>query len=348
MLGPAESFFKELPSTGKVLVLDLGFLGDTIQLMPALHCIREALPQAHLTAMAAEHIKDILHICPWLDAIKGYPRFPNSPGLAWHAGFLKRLRAEKYDVVINLNGSDRSAILTKLAGAPLRLGRVPPRVAWFWPRCFTHTVEIPYEGPLYRQRRECLRLAGFPVLQTEPRFLTEIPAEVAAKAERLADEGHGYIHLSPFATQDSKELREDVLVSLIDSLHEQGHRLVVSCAPNIRERGKLNTLLGKVAVRPWKVFDGSLSLLELAAIIARSRVHLGADSGALHVAVAAGAATVSWWRDYKGAEEWKPYGENHYAFVGFETPEGLEGVDTEKLLRAVELQSSKVPSKLQP
>ncbi len=330
-----ESFYQQIQGARNVLVLDLGFLGDTIHLIPALHCIREALPQARLTVMAGEHIKSILRVCPWLDAVVGYPRFPTSPGLGWHLGFLKKMRAARYDAVINLNGSDRSAILTRLSGATLRLGRVPPKVAWFWPKCFSYTVQVPFKGPLYRQRWECLKQCGFP--GDAPVFAVEVPAQAVSHVNDLCDGRKDFVHLSPFATQDNKELLEESLVSLIDLLHEKGMRIALSCAPNERELNKLEALLGKVEKRPWKVFDGTLNLLELAALIQRSDIHLGGDSGALHVALMVGARTVSWWRDYKGRDEWMPVGDKHVPFIGRETDRGLDCIVPGHVLNEIDL-----------
>lgn len=335
-----ESFYSLVRDAQKVLVLDLGFLGDTIHLLPALHCIRNALPRTHLTVLAGAHIQDILKAAPWIDAIEGYPRFPTSPGLGWHVGFLKKLRAAKYDAVINLNGSDRSAVLTRLSGAPLRLGRVPPKRSLFWKYCFTHTVEEPFEGPLYQQRWRCLRQVGFP--GKRPRFGIEIPADTQAHAKELTGNEHDYIHLSPFTTQDTKELPEQTLAVLINSLQIHKYKVVISCAPNDRERDKLKRVLADVSIPPYRVFDGTLSLLELAAVIARSCLHLGGDSGALHVALMTGVPTVSWWRDYAGSDEWMPVGDGHRTLTSRETPAGLEGIQSQDIMTAVQQQLAKL------
>ena len=46
----------------KVMVLDLGFLGDTIHLLPALWMIRQAYPQAELHAAVADHIISLMDL----------------------------------------------------------------------------------------------------------------------------------------------------------------------------------------------------------------------------------------------------------------------------------------------
>ena len=44
----SEDFCQRTRQAKKVMVLDLGFLGDTIHLLPALWMVRQAYPQAEL------------------------------------------------------------------------------------------------------------------------------------------------------------------------------------------------------------------------------------------------------------------------------------------------------------
>lgn len=332
----ASNFFQLCRHARKVLVLDLGFLGDTIQLIPSLHCIRQAMPDAHLSVMVADHIKDILKVCPWVDAILGYPRFPKGPRWYQDFGRVKALRREKYDVIINLNGSDRSSILTWLSGAPLRSGRRPKRVPPLWAWRYTHWVHIPYGTmPVYRQRWLCLKEAGFP--GDAPTFGTRIPEQVMGKVKELLDGESDYVHVSPFTTLDYKELPEDHLVKVVSELQDKrGLKVVVSCAPNDRERGKLDRLLKRLSRKPWKVFAGELGLLELAGVIQGSRLHLGGDSGAMHVAFMTGVPTVTWFRDYPNKVEWMPEGEHCRVVLGRDTPTGLQGITAADILAAVD------------
>ncbi len=330
----SSSFYDALKGARKVLILDLGFLGDTVHLLPAAWAVRQAVPQARLEVVVAQHITGLLRLTPWVDAVLGYPRFPKGPKWYQDFGRVRAFRRSGYDAVINLNGSDRSSILTWATGAPLRLGRVPPKLHWFWPHLFTHTVAVPYEsGPIFQQRLECLQRAGFPKGAAE--FAITIPEEVAARVEREVG-ATPFVHVSPFTTQDQKELPEGALVEVLAGLRQARPdlELVVSCAPNERERGKLASLLSKLPERPWRVFDGPLNLVGLTALIRRSRLHLGGDSGALHLALMAGAPTVSWFRRYPGMVEWLPQGERHGAVIGEASPEGLRGVDAGALLTA--------------
>lgn len=325
------SFYARCRPVRRLLVLDLGFLGDAIHLIPALNGLREALPDTAIDVVVADHVTGVLEVCPWLNRVYGYRRYPRSLPLWRQPAFIRRMRAKGYDAVVNLNGSDRSSLLTWLSGAPLRLGRTPPKVPWFWSLCFTHTVQVAYgQTPVYQQRWECLREAGFPV--SEPRFAITLPPRALAEVDGLLGDAHGYIHVSPSTTQTLKDLPEAVLVALLNLLHERtGLDVVLSCAPVESEKQRIKRVTDALAFKPLAVLAGNLSLLGLAALISRARVHCGGDSGALHVALMTGVPTVAWFRDYADKVEWLPQGKTHRVVTGAPSPAGLQGISAAAL-----------------
>src|SRR6267154_3741588 len=134
----SESFLNRTRSAQKVMVLDLGFLGDTIHLLPALWMVRQAYPQAELHVAVSTQVTSFMECVPWTDRVWGYMRYPRHATLRENFQFVTRLRREKFDVLINLNGSDRSSWLTFLSGARHRLGRRPRDGGPpFWRKLFT-------------------------------------------------------------------------------------------------------------------------------------------------------------------------------------------------------------------
>jgi ADP-heptose:LPS heptosyltransferase len=251
---------------------------------------------------------------------------------------MKRLRDANFDVVINLNGSDRSSILTGLSGARWRLGRRPQDGGpSFWPLMFTQIVEVPYHSKLIAdQRWECLKLAGFP--GEKPEFTIEIPSAKQASAVAKAGGESGWIHVSPFTTEDYKELPAPQLAEFLNELNRRfaSHKIILSCSGSEREKTKMAALLPKLDFAPWRVFSGDLDLLELAALIQRAAIHVGGDSGGLHVAWMTGVPTVTWFREYDGRADWQPVGEHHRSLVGERQVHGITGISTEDLLAAVD------------
>jgi ADP-heptose:LPS heptosyltransferase len=331
-------FYEATLGAKRVMLLDLGFLGDSIHLLPALWILRQAYPEAELNVMVSEHVTKIMEVAPYVDRVWGYPRFPRGPKWYQDFGRIRRLRAGKFDVVVNLNGSDRSSILTGLSGARWRLGRRPADGGpAFWNAMFTHIVEHPYKTELIStQRWHCLKKAGFP--GDAPEVHIDIPEASRRIALEKAGGKGGWIHVSPFTTENYKELPPSQLSELLRKLNRRfpDKKIILTCAANEREKGKMTALLSALDFSPWRVFGGELDLLELAAIVQASSLHLGGDSGGLHVAWMTGVPTVTWFRRYDGLADWQPVGPHHKSIVGERTPEGLEGINSDEIVGMTE------------
>jgi ADP-heptose:LPS heptosyltransferase len=141
-----------------------------------------------------------------------------------------------------------------------------------------------------------------------------------------------FVHISPFTTVDSKELPIDILVDAINSLNFE---FIISCAYNEREQNKLESLLKLLKRKPAWIFPGNLSIVELTALIARSSLHLGGDSGALHIALMTNTPSISWFKDHLGNIEWIPNGEIHKQLIGQESPRGILGISSNDLAKAI-------------
>jgi heptosyltransferase-2 len=336
----AKHFFERTWRAKKVMVLDLGFLGDTVHLLPALWLVRQAYPQAELHVTVSTHITSLMDCVPWVNHVWGYMRYPRHATLRENLQMVSRLRREKFDVVINLNGSDRSSWLTFLSGAPERLGREPNGGGPpFWKRLFTAHVSHPFtEEPVYEQRCRCLEKAGFPF--TPPEFHTQIdPAHLRA-AEISEADVQNYFHISPFTTADSKELPPEQLVELIAALAKNfpEKKLALSCAPVKRELEKMETLLALLPQKPWRVFAGNLNLMQLAAVIQHSALHFCGDTGPFHLAVMTNTPTVAWFWPNPGLRQWLPNGGPYRVIVGANEPgaQFLGRIATDEVVKAAQ------------
>ena len=321
------------------MILDLGFLGDTVHLLPALWMVRQAYPQAELHVAVADHIKSFMDCAPWVDRVWGYARYPRHATLRENFQMISRLRKEQFDVLINLNGSDRSSWLSFLSGARERLGRVPDDGGpLFWKRMFTAHVECPRAAePVYLRKCRCLELAGFP--SAPPEFHVEIPAENLRAAEISGTDAGTYFHVSPFTTADYKELSPEQLAEFITALGKSfpEKKLVLSCAPTERERNKMAELLALLPQKPWRVFAGNLNLTQITAVIRHSAIHFCGDTGTLHLAVMTQTPVVAWFWPNPGWREWVPAGDKYRVVIG-ENPAGekfLGKVKTGELIDAV-------------
>ena len=251
-----------------------------------------------------------------------------------------RLRREKFDVVINLNGSDRSSWLTFLSGAPERLGRRPGDGGPpFWKRMFTAHVHHPStEELVYEQRCAACNWPGFP--STPPEFHVQIKPDLLQAAGISPTDAGTYFHVSPFTTDDLKELPPAQLVEFITALERifPEKRWALSCAPNPRELKKMEALLALLPRPPWRVFAGNLNLTQIAAVIQHSALHFCGDTGTLHLAVMTQTPVVTWFWNNPGLRGWVPTGGQYRVIVGANEPGAkyLCRIETGELIKAVQ------------
>jgi len=144
-----------------------------------------------------------------------------------------------------------------------------------------------------------------------------------------------YIHLSPNAGEAARELALPLLVKVIDGLARAlpDYPLVISNGATPRQQSYLRELLGALRIPPLHVFPGTLDVGGLLALIQNAALHLSADSGPVHLAVAAGTPSVSWFLRNPGMLEYLPEGKQHFAFVVDEPRgDGIRGISAQAIV----------------
>jgi ADP-heptose:LPS heptosyltransferase len=138
-----------------------------------------------------------------------------------------------------------------------------------------------------------------------------IPEAARRRAETLAPQAA--IHFSINASTPLKEWPVENWVELAKRLlaDNAGLHIVATGTASVRERQNLKTLASGVENQRLTALPPGLTIAELAAVLKQSRLHVGADSGVLHLAVAVGLPTVSLFRDYHDAKAWMPAGSAH-------------------------------------
>lgn len=127
----------------KLLIVKPSSLGDIIHTMPALGLLRRCLPDAELSWVANDSLASVVEIAPNIHVIP-FPRkaLGKFSFRALH-DFLKKLREEKYDAVLDFQGLLRSALISRFAHARLRYGFANGREGS--PRFYTNAVTLPAE-----------------------------------------------------------------------------------------------------------------------------------------------------------------------------------------------------------
>ncbi len=301
-----SGFYAQTRDAKKILVVDLGFLGDSLHLVPAIWEIKRHYPQAEVHVLAATVGAEVLGLAPCVDRAWGVELMPEKRTLGQQWQVLRALRRERFDVAFNFSGADRSIFVTALSGARWKLAHEAARTHFWNPWLISNWVSRrATDVPVYEQRRAILEACGFHL--SPPRFDLRVPD--AARTWAADKVTSGAIHLSPSASGWFKEWPLPNWIELARLLlkEQPQTQLIATGSTNPREQSRLNELASAINSPRLKIFTGT-SVAQLAALLNRCLAHIGADSGVLHLAAALGIPTVSIFREYPGLKEWLPRG----------------------------------------
>jgi ADP-heptose:LPS heptosyltransferase len=309
MSSELANFYLRTRAARKIIVVDLGFLGDTLHLIPALWEIERHYPQAELHVVSSPLGAETLGLAPCVDRAWSFPLGPPSPPWWRHWDVVRAMRRERFDLAFNLNGADRSIFVTAALGTRWRVAHEGGRKhfwnSWLIPQWVARRST---KLAVYEQRRQALAACGLEL--DAPRWDLRIPEAAVRRAESLVPSGA--IHFSVNASGSLKEWPLPHWIELARGLLERnlGLKIVATGSAAERETARLRELARAVNQPGLQTLSG-LSVSELAAVLARCSQHIGADSGVLHLAMALGVPTFSIFREYPGLKEWLPRGPQH-------------------------------------
>ncbi len=95
----------EVDAAKRVLVIQLGGLGEFVQALAAAKRIRDFHVGAHITLLTTEATQELAAQCPYFDAVEADGR-PTEPRAI--TKLIARIRAAKYEMIYDLEGSSRT------------------------------------------------------------------------------------------------------------------------------------------------------------------------------------------------------------------------------------------------
>jgi heptosyltransferase-3 len=191
----------------------------------------------------------------------------------------------------------------------------PARDNRLWRWSFTHCYKLPRLMPRHtvETNLDALRRVG---LQPEPgeKALVMVPGDAAQSRVDALLEGaglapRGFIQVHATSRWLFKSWTEERNAELLRRLSRDGHRLVVTAAPDAREGAIIGRILAQAQV-PVLDLSGQLTLREMAAVSGRARLFFGVDSAPMHIAAAMGTPVVALFGP-SGEKEWGPWGVPH-------------------------------------
>jgi len=288
---------RRLEDHDHVLLIRLGAVGDVLRTLPALHLIRASYPSVRVDWLVEDLTRELLLGHPEIDEVLRFPRRElrdvAHPGLL--AGVARDLRARRFDVALDFQGSFKSGLLAFLSGAPRRVGLSPGHCREFsW--LFTNEWVRPREPRLNRVERNLLIAEAVGARgDTIEVILPERPEEGRVAEDMLHalnPRGLPVVVLSPGTSrrQMHKRWPAEHFSRLAGRLVSDGGVLaLVAWGPGEEELARSIATLsgGRAVVAP------STSLRVLASILRRAALFAGADTGPMHLAWSVGCPVLA-------------------------------------------------------
>jgi len=294
----------------KILIIQLGDIGDVVWAIPAYWAVKNAFPQAVLSVLTRKPNGDLLLDDFHIDKIFQVDRQGIFKGLH----LLKSIRREKFDLLFDLRADDRGAYTSLLSGAKMRAALYYKGIDWR-NKMFTHLASPPETKERIlgaaEQSLKIIRSFGIQEITSVPQIFVSM--ETANKViELLVSENitfsNGYITINPFSRWAYKEWGMEKWRQIISFIWQK-YKMPVLILGSKEEKLRADelTVADSSAMRN---FAGKTTLQEMAGVLQKSRLHIGVDSAAPHIAAAVGTPTLtiygpSDWRD------WAPVGDKH-------------------------------------
>lgn len=268
----------------KILIIQTAFTGDVILATPLIEKLHRHDPHAVIDFLLKQGNEGLLTGHPHL---RNVILFRKKEGKVKQIrSLLRAIRAEKYDLVINLHRFLSSGILTAFSGARRKVGFDKNPLSYFFTRRVKHRINEQVNGKFVHEIERNLALIG---------DLTEVGPERPALYPAAADfekvkQDRPYVCMAPASVWFTKQFPEQKWVELIQQLPE-GYAIKLIGGPGDKDLcERIREQSGHTGA---EVLAGTLSYLESAALMKHAAMNFVNDSAPLHMASAMNAPVAS-------------------------------------------------------
>jgi heptosyltransferase III len=262
-----------------ILIIKLRAVGDVLLSTVVTPSLRRSFPDARIDFLTEPPSLDILRGNPSLDETLVFDAATMS-GLA----LIRMVRKRHYDLVIDLFGNPRTALVTRLSGAPFRVG------FRFRQRAYAYNILVEPRGGLVHNTQfnlDALEAIGVPVVDRALQFYySEADEEyVRSFASGHLAMGDLVIGINTGGGWYTKRWGLAQYAALADRLiMELSARILLLWGPGQRvEAERLQGLMIRAATIP-----PATTLKQLGALLRRCSIVVSNDSGPMHLAAAVG------------------------------------------------------------
>lgn len=256
-----------------------GAIGDLLHTLPALEALRKKFPTAHFTVMVSPGLEPLLEGSSVADRVLAFDKSKLKKRLKDLIAFGLQVRAERYDLFIDMQPSLRSLIVRRLSGAKRALVYRKQKKRKSGERRL-HAVENFMETlrPLgISEPVEHIRLPVMPdALEAVDRFLRERGSDMTKPLVAL--------NCSVGAARPARNWFPERFAALADRIVDELDAVVVFVGGS-EDRELVRRVMTGMRGKALSA-AGELSIRSSAALLSRCKCLVSSDTGPLHLATA--------------------------------------------------------------
>ena len=296
-----------------ILLIKMSSLGDILHTLPFAAALRQRFPKAKITWLVHPQFAGFVPDPPVIDEViyfdkVKFNKLSLGDKLKYFCEMRSLLHSKHFDLVIDMQGLFKSAVLAAISGCSNRIGYCEMREgSGLISKAITgsHSKEHVIERYLDVARYLGAHIDSLDEVQFPLPDLTKETASVQAKLHEHGWQGEDYVVIVPGARWWTKEWPLEHYITLVQKIVADGRYVVLAGGPDDAPKGE------EIAAgcKNNLVIDltGQTSLRELAALIKDCCFYISADTGPLHFAAALKKPLIAMYGPTK-ADRTGPYG----------------------------------------
>jgi 3-deoxy-D-manno-octulosonic-acid transferase/heptosyltransferase-1 len=309
----------EIKRPSNILIVKLSAIGDVVHTLPLLEVLRKNFPGARIDWLVEEEAGQIIDGHRGIDHVivsrrKSWQRrlfkvMEQSAVLGEVKRFLRELRCNEYDLVIDLQGLFKSGLLTGLSRGKRKIGFTGGREGGhlflterpYFVDYNQHAVDRYLKTAEYLSCDKNSLRGDIPIRQSDKNYIDKLIKDNGIQDKRL-------VAINPMARWKTKLWESEKFAALADRIQKELSCRVIFTGSG-HDRPDIDKIIENMEERPANL-AGHTGLKGLAYLYSKCRHLISTDTGPMHMAAAMGCPVTAL---FGPTAPWRtgPYGKGH-------------------------------------
>jgi len=261
----------------KILLIQTAFIGDVILGTATIEKVHQYYPKAKIDFLVRKGNEDLLENHPLLNEVLVWDKQQQKKKNLLR--MIRRIRHNRYDVVVNMQRFFATGLMTALSRAPQRIGFKKNPLAFL----FSKKVDYAYGDDIH----EVDRVLGLIAHLTDNQRNRPKLYPSSTQFEKIApyQQNTPYLCMAPTSVWFTKQFLQTRWIELlkaIDQQYKESPQVYLLGAPG--DKAACNQIIEQSGYPKIQNLAGKLSLLESAALMKNAQMNYVNDSAPMHLA----------------------------------------------------------------